>query len=453
MPYLIMSKNLAGYKVVTFFDTIKIGREESNDIVLNEKSDTAISRCHAYIDKKNGNYVLFDQSSNGTLVNDELIKEYHLADGDSFQIIDYLFTFIDESATKSIDQKFSPKDGDTKAFFDDTATTIIKRPVSSLDEKIDVKKSLIKEGIVVESEKMVSLYQDVFAVAGINIPVLITGEPGTGKEKVALALHIFSQAKGEFIPLNCSSIPEGIFESELFGCVKGAFHNATDKPGKLELANKGTIFLDEVGDMSLPLQPRLLRFLEDKKLTRLGDTRIKDIDVRVVAATNQDLKIMMTEKKFRSDFYQRLACVKLEIPPLRERQDDILPIADFFLSRFSKEHNLTITHISKEAQNVLMEYHWPGNIRELGNTLLSASVRNRGKAITPDCLFTASEELKVKKNDFMNEFLSIKDMEKIHITEALERTGWNKVDAAKLLGMSRDTLYKKIQKYKISQSD
>ncbi len=453
MSYLLMSKNSTGYKVFPFFDTIKIGRGEDNDIVLNDKSDTAISRHHAYIEKKNGVYVLYDQSSNGTLVNDELIKEYSLTHQDSFQIIDYLFAFIDESATKSADQKISSRDGDAKTGFDDVATTIIKRPMSGTDEKIDIKKSLIKEGIVVESEKMLSLYQDVLAVAGINVPVLITGEPGTGKEKVALALHIFSKANGEFVPLNCSAIPEGIFESELFGCVKGAFHNAADKPGKLELADKGIIFFDEVGDMSLQLQPRLLRFLEDKKITRLGDTRVKNIDVRVVAATNQDLKIMMGEKKFRSDFYQRLACVKLEIPPLRERQDDILPLAEFFLSRFSEEHNLKVNRISKEAQNVLMEYHWPGNIRELGNALLSASVRNRGKIITPDSLFAASEELNVKKHDFVDEFLSIKDMEKIHITEALERTRWNKVDAAKLLGMSRDTLYKKIQKYKILQSD
>ncbi len=448
MPFLIMSKNSTGYHVFNFLDTIRIGREENNDIVLNDKNDTAISRHHAHIDEKDGTYILVDQSSNGTTVNGELIKEYRLSHGESFQVIDYLFTFVDDAATEQIKQKTA----DNGIDFEDTATTIIQRPETKRDDRADVRELLLKDGIIIENEKMISLYQDVYAVAGINIPVLITGEPGTGKEKVASALHTFSKAKGEFVPLNCSSIPEGIFESELFGCVKGAFHNATDKPGKLELADNGTIFFDEVGDMILPLQPKLLRFLEDKQLTRLGDTRIKNINTRVVAATNQDLKAMIAEKKFRSDFYQRLACVRLEIPPLRERPEDILPLAEYFLSRFSKEHGLKVSRISQDAQHVLLDYHWPGNIRELGNSLLSAAVRNRGKIITPECLFSASEELKENKKYFVNEFLSIKDMERIHITEALERTGWNKVDAAKLLGMSRDTLYKKIQKYKISQN-
>jgi Nif-specific regulatory protein len=287
-------------------------------------------------------------------------------------------------------------------------------------------------------------------VAEINVPVLITGEPGTGKEKVAQALHIFSNMKGAFVPLNCSSIPEGIFESELFGSVKGAFHNAVDKPGKLELASDGTIFLDEVGDMHLSLQPKLLRFLEDKKLSRLGDTKVKTINVRVIAATNQNLKTMMGERKFREDFYQRLACVRLDIPPLRERKDDILPLTEFFLSKFSREHNLEAGRISDKAKTMLLDYHWPGNVRELGNILLNAIIRRRGKVIEADHLLAASEITPSPEPSPSGTFLSMQDMEKIHIKEALERTGWNKVDAAKLLGMSRDTIYKKIQKYNIT---
>ena len=455
MPYLIINKDPMGYKVVKFSNSIRIGRVEDNDIFLNDPNDKAISRYHAYIDQKKGEYTLHDRSTNGTLVNNEYIKEYQLSHSVTFQIADYFFTFIEDSKAESIERN-SQSRGD-KAYkkdesFDETATVIIKKPSVELQQSIDLKERLKKEGIIVESEKMIALYRDVREIARINVPVLIFGESGSGKEKVAHTLHVFSKAKGDFIALNCSSIPEGIFESELFGSVKGAFHDAADKPGKMELANNGTIFLDEIGDMNLSLQPKLLRFLEHKTLTRLGDTVIKNINVRVVAATNQDLKNMVKEKKFRHDFYQRLACIKLNIPPLRERKEDILPLAKFFLSKFSKEHNLKVHRISDEAKKMLLEYYWPGNVRELSNILLSASVRSRGKAIYPAQLSAASEKIEARsQRPVKEEFLSMNDMEKIHIKGALERTNWNKADAAKLLGISRDTLYKKIEKYNISK--
>jgi len=453
MPYLIINKDPMGYKVVKFSNSIRIGRMEDNDIFLNDPNDKAISRHHAYIDQKKEVYTLHDRSSNGTLVNNEYIKKYQLSHNDTFQIADYFFTFIEDSEAESIERK-PPSRGD-KAYkkdesFDDTATIIIKKPSVELQQTIDLKNRLKKEGIIVKSEKMIALYQDIREIAGINVPVLIFGESGSGKEKVAHILHVFSKAKGDFIALNCSSIPEGIFESELFGSVKGAFHDAADKPGKIELANNGTIFLDEIGDMNLSLQPKLLRFLEHKMLTRLGDTVIKNINVRVVAATNQDLKNMVKEKKFRHDFYQRLACIKLHIPPLRERKEDILPLAKFFLSKFSKEHNLKVHRISDEAKKMLLGYYWPGNVRELSNILLSASVRSRGRDIYPTHLSAVSEKIQASsKQPVKEEFLSMKDREKIHIKGALERTNWNKTDAARLLGISRDTLYKKLEKYNI----
>ncbi len=195
----------------------------------------------------------------------------------------------------------------------------------------------VKDETIIHSETMLRLYEDIRTIGPINVPVLILGEAGTGKELVASALHSFSNRQGTYVTLNCSAIPEGIFESELFGSVKGAFHNAVDKPGKLEMAHSGTIFLDEIGDMDLALQPKLLRFLENREITRLGDTRVKKLDVRVVAATNQDLGKMMQEKNFREDFFQRLSCFVLKVPPLRERKEDISLLINYFTNKFCQE--------------------------------------------------------------------------------------------------------------------
>jgi transcriptional regulator with PAS, ATPase and Fis domain len=449
MPHLIMCKDAKDYKVFRFCDVVKIGRAENNDIVLNELE---ISRHHAHIEQEQGRHILFDRSTNGTFVNNERIQRCPLYHGTVFRILDYLFTFIEDSAAESIEQKVGASQEvlieDSQAV--ETLIPVGKESGDESDEKTVLKNRLLQQGIIVESEKMVALYQDAKAVAGINVPVLILGEPGTGKEHVARALHHFSKASGDFVPLNCSSIPEGIFESELFGSVRGAFHNATDKPGKLELANGGTIFLDEVGDMSLSLQPKLLRFIEDKKITRLGDTKVRKLGVRVVAATNQDLKTMIKEKTFREDFYHRLACIKLKIPALRERKEDIIPLTEFFLATFSTEHNCRIPRISDDAMKMLMEYHWPGNIRELRNVLLSVTVHVRGKTIYPINLLAASEEIQALATRPIKSVVSIDDMEKRHIIDALERADWNKAKACKVLGISRDTLYRKLQKYKIS---
>lgn len=445
MPYLIISVDSQDYKVIQLATVTRLGRGDHNDIVLNDPEDTSISRFHAYIEKVDESYLLVDRSTNGTQVNNENIKEYTLFHGAVFNIFDYRFTFIDDLAAVSIDQPITLTTEDSKEV---EATTIIRKRSG---DPSALKSRLLKEGIVIESEKMLTLYKDIQEVARVNVPVIVTGEPGTGKEKVAHFLHTVSNTDGDIIPLNCSSIPEGIFESELFGSVKGAFHNATDKPGKLELANNGTIFLDEIGDMHLSIQPKLLRFIEDMKVTRLGATTTKTINTRIVSATNQDLNAMIKENSFRPDLYQRLACIKLCLPPLRERKEDILPLTEFFLSRISEEHNLKRSSIARSAKNLLEEYHWPGNIRELKNILMNVMIRNQGKTITADTLTSAADEIQstapIKSTQT---FLSMHEMEKNHIIEALELTGGNKTVAAKLLDISRDTLYKKIQRYNIS---
>ena len=448
MPYLIMDKNQHRYKVFPFSTKLTIGRDPENDIVLNAEKDHPISRKHAVIIKERDNFILHDDSANGTLINDIKITKFPLTDGCRFSILNYSFTYVS-------DPPQAAEEGQPPTFTEDPdedSSTIFIKPVKKNEQgQRSLKKRLRQVGIIAESQAILDLFMDIEEIVRVNVPVLILGEPGTGKERIAHAIHDFSKATGAFVPLNCSSIPEGIFESELFGSVKGAFHDATNKPGKLELADHGTIFLDEIGDMTLALQPKLLRFLEDKKLSRLGETRVKTLDVRVVAATNQNLAAMMENKTFREDLYQRLACIKLEVPPLRERRQDILPLAEYFLTQFTKTHNLTRQQISESAKQLLLDHQWPGNVRELHNVLLNCAARNRTTTITQDLLDLGTEKtpLLTEGDKAADTFRSLQEMEKIHITDALKEAAGNKMQTAKLLGISRDTLYKKIEKYQI----
>ncbi|MBW2108328.1 MAG: sigma 54-interacting transcriptional regulator [Deltaproteobacteria bacterium] len=453
MPYLVVSKELKGYQVFRFSAGVSIGRAQSNDIVFDGPEDLAISRHHALVQQEGAVFVLYDRSKNGTFINNEPIDRQVLAHGTTFQITDYSFTFIDDAAARSIKgRRVQEAQGVEKE--QGLETLVIRGMAGAVGsrEAAALKQELAQEGVIIESEAMVNLYRDVRAVSGINVPVLILGEPGCGKEHIAHALHNYSRARGNFIALNCSSIPEGLFESELFGCVKGAFNNAIDKPGKLELAKNGTIFLDEIGDMNLALQPKLLRFMEDMEITRLGDTKIKRIRVRVVAATNQDLHAMMKRGGFREDFYQRLACIKLEVPPLRERVEDIAPLAEFFVNKFCEEYQWKTARISPSAIKLLQRYHWPGNIRELKNVLLSVLVHVHGKTVYPSHLTAVCPDLDSSGKVSAEAFPTMLEMEKRHIMEALEKSQWNKAEAARLLQISRDTLYNKIRKFGIEEA-
>ncbi len=307
-----------------------------------------------------------------------------------------------------------------------------------------------KDETIIRSEKMVKLYEDIRTIAAINVPVFISGEAGSGKEHVAAALHSFSQRKGAYIPLNCAAIPEGIFESELFGSKKGAFHEAIDKPGKLELAEGGTLFLDEVADMAPTLQPKLLRFLENGEISRLGDTKVKKLDVRVVTATNRDVTSMIKEHTFRDDLFQRLSCFTLKVPPLRERLEDIEPLTLYFLKKFSAEYNWKEPKVSANGLQLLSQYQWPGNIRQLRNVLLRLTVQSQGKLITDKEILAFSEEFGVMDTAKIDVFPSLDEVEKNHIKAALDRASGNISDAAGLVGIARSTLYQKMKKYNIS---
>lgn len=307
-----------------------------------------------------------------------------------------------------------------------------------------------KDETIVRSDIMLKLYEDIRTIAAINVPVFVQGEAGSGKEHIANALHSFSKRKGAFVAVNCAAIPEGIFESELFGTRKGAYHEATDKPGKLELAEGGTLFLDEVADMAITMQPKLLRFLENGEITRLGDTHSRKLDVRVVTATNRDVAAMIREGQFRDDLMQRLSCFTLKVPPLRERVEDIEPLCRYFLEKFAGEYHWQPSRLADSGLEVLSRFAWPGNVRQLRNVLLRLSVQTQGRAITDKEVLTCSEEFGVANQAPLDIFPSLEEMEKNHLKAALERTDGNISDAATLLGIARSTFYQKLKKFSLS---
>ncbi len=451
MPHLILHTDHQGYRIFHFVTDIRIGRHPGSDILLNSSENKTVSRWHAEVRRDDQGYILQDCSLNGTRVNNELIRSCRLRHGDQFQIAGFSFTFIEDAAVEPIckNRPIPQRRPAGEPLLGETEEVVRCDRVGHDLPDAELKSRLKPMGVIVEDERMLALYRDILSISRVNVPVLILGEPGTGKEKVAQALHEFSMAEGEFVAVNCSAIPEGIFESELFGSVKGAFSDAATKPGKLELAENGTLFLDEIGDMSLACQPKLLRFLETRSISRLGETRVRQLNLRIVAATNQDLSTMIAEKDFRADLYQRLTCVRIRIPPLRDRKQDILPLVEFFLADNARKYDLKPLKISGQAARMMETYSWPGNVRELANIMLNVCVRTRTGTIGEEHLTAASEEMEAFGNGRDTGFPSLSDIEKRHIQKALTQTGDNKSKASELLGISRDTLYKKIQKYKI----
>ncbi len=311
------------------------------------------------------------------------------------------------------------------------------------------------DNIVGESRELKRLKETVRKVAQSNSTVLIDGETGTGKELFAHALHMESNRRyGPFIKVNCAAIPEQLLESELFGYIAGAFTGArkSGQVGKFELANRGTIFLDEIGDMSSPLQAKLLRVLQDKEIERLGDTRTRAIDVRVVAATNRNIPELIEKRQFREDLYYRLNVINLLIPPLRERQADLELLVDYFISKFNREFSLQVRDLSPECWLLFKNYHWPGNIREMENVLERAFNVVEGDLLERSDLpiyfqKTVNEVKKVYRPQSLQ--TTLEDTEKAAIIAALEATGNNKVQAAKMLEISRAWLYQRMKKHSI----
>jgi len=328
----------------------------------------------------------------------------------------------------------------------------------------------LDRSIIGNSQPMQEVYKVLGKVAPSDVTVLITGESGTGKELVGRAIHFNSPRLGKpFLALNCAAIPRELLESELFGFEKGAFTGATErKLGKFEQASGGTLFLDEIGDMPLELQAKLLRVLQEKEITRTGGNTSIPVDVRIVAATNQDLMNKVRNREFREDLYYRLNVVPIALPPLRERRDDILQLVDYFTQRANRDLGVPARGCTEEALALLQSYEWPGNVRELENTLQRAALLSPDPLLTPadfpglvaeggrseaegsleaiitNKLQSSLSRMDVQELDNLYEMV-LHQMERPLINIVLEKTRGNQVRAAEILGINRNTLRKKIQ--------
>lgn len=332
----------------------------------------------------------------------------------------------------------------------------LENKVTFFQEELQKNKTAqdIMKGIVAESTEMKKLKQEILIVASSSSTVLITGESGTGKEGVAHAVHLCSdRCKEPFIKVNCAAIPENLMEAEMFGYVGGAFTGAAKagKPGRLELADGGTLFLDEIGDMPLALQSKLLRVLQEREFERLGSTKSIKVNVRIIAATNKNLNRAISEGEFRADLYYRLNVINLHLPPLLERAEDIEPLTHFFISKFNHILKGNVMGIADDAMQTLLNYSWPGNIRELENVVERAVNYTRSGLIQlnhlpSQILSNSSSETQVITGTIRHQD-KIGRIERNMIVVALEKAGGNKTKAAKLLNLSRSRLYDKLDKY------
>ena len=315
-----------------------------------------------------------------------------------------------------------------------------------VEENISLRRQIedrfLFRGIIAKSPKMLQLIELIKTVAPTNATILITGETGTGKEVVARAIHHHSQrAAKPFIVTCCAALPESLLESELFGHEKGSFTGATErKKGKFEAGDKGTLFLDEIGEINANTQVHLLRALEEKKITRIGSNEEISVDVRVITATNKDLRALVMEEGFREDLYYRLKVVAINIPPLRERREDILPLAEHFVKKYAKENQKDIRNLSPEVIEFMLNYSWPGNVRELENMIEHGVILSKTGAVTmaelpSDIVHPVSSEEK-----------TIEAVTQKHILSVLEETEGNVTKAASILGIQRMTLYNKLKK-------
>jgi len=312
-----------------------------------------------------------------------------------------------------------------------------------------------------KSEALINVFKQIHKVANSKAKVLITGESGTGKELVAWAIHYNSRRSGKpYIKLNCAAIPSELLESELFGHKKGAFTGATaDRRGKFEAADGGTLFLDEIGDMSLNLQAKLLRAIEQYEINVLGDNIPKTVNIRLIAATNQNLEQLIKEGKFREDLFYRLNVVQIALPPLRERIEDISPLAYYFLAQFNEEHNKQVLTITRQAQFILMNYSWPGNVRELRNKIERLVLQTNSNEIGINDVQKAFKKLvsplieSVDKQD--RKIIPLKsaaiDFERKYIVMCLNQFNWKINETANALGIDRSNLFKKMRKLGIKK--
>lgn len=322
--------------------------------------------------------------------------------------------------------------------------------LSGLERELNERQQFYR--IIGESKAMQEVYSLIDLLTDVETTVLISGESGTGKELVAEALHYKgSRSKEPLVKVNCSALSENLLESELFGHVRGSFTGAVkDKVGRFEIANGGTIFLDEIADISPKIQIELLRVLQEKEIERVGDSRTIRVDVRVVTASNQDLAEKVKRGEFREDLYYRLNVMKIVLPPLRERLEDIPLLTNHFINKFNKKFHRDISSVSKDVEKLFMEYRWPGNVRELEHALEHAFILCRKQMITIDHLPSEIQSFSLTKNSHSGNG-NVDDPEVI--LDALQKAAWNKTKAAALLGISRRSIYRKIKEFNITEEE
>jgi len=359
-----------------------------------------------------------------------------------------------ESAIKAM--KMGAYDYITKPFqMDELVLTVrkalenrlLKKEVIRLRKEVESRYDFHQ--LIGKSPSMQKIYDLIERISDSSSNVLITGESGTGKELVAKAIHYNGVRKeGPFVAINCAAIPETLLESELFGYKKGAFTDAkSDKKGLIFEANEGTLFLDEITEMPLTLQAKLLRVIEEREVRPLGDTNSYPIDVRIISTSNRDIASLIQQGRFREDLYYRLKVIDIEMPPLRERKEDISILVQHFIHKFSKELKKAVSSVSEDALKILLNYFWPGNVRELENIIQRAITLSQHEVILPDDL-PASIIQKTDEKLFekaMEEKFTLDQLEKEYVKRVLIETGGNKSKAAERLGLDRKTLYRKLE--------
>jgi transcriptional regulator with PAS, ATPase and Fis domain len=403
-----------GKEIVLQNPCVTIGTLPENGIVL---TDTTVSRRHAVVEETAKGYLLRDlDSTNGTFLNGVRVREGYLAAGSVIRL------------------------GQTEMTF------------SPLEERLEILRSSADRfgALIGSSQPMQEMYGILERIAPTDVTVLLEGETGTGKELAARAIHAHSRrANGPFVVFDCGAVAPNLIESELFGHEKGAFTDAVKaRQGAFELANDGTIFLDEIGELSLDLQPKLLRALDQRETKRVGADKPLSINVRVVSATNKDLEKEVKAGRFREDLYYRLSVVRVTMPPLRKRKEDIEIIAGNALEGISSEINKKIDGLSPEAASALVSYSWPGNVRELKNVLGRAAALTDSGRIEPKDLFLSQGKKAATLDGLCGK--TLEEIEKAAIHATLKAVSGNKTEAAKVLGIAYSTLYEKMKKFKLN---
>ncbi len=389
----------------------------------------------------------------------ELVKKLRSADPDALVILITAFGTI-ETAVKAM--QAGAIHYITKPFRTDEILLQVNRALEQRSLRGELKRLRAEiegryrfENIIGKSSKIHDIFETVAHIRDLTVNVLILGESGTGKELIARALHHSSiRGTGPFIALNCAAIPETLIESELFGYLRGSFTDAKkDRRGLFQEASGGSLFLDEISEIPVNLQAKLLRAIEDKEVRPLGSNHSEKLDTRLISASNRDLEALVQQGRFRQDLYYRLNVIRLELPPLRERPEDIPLLVDHFIEKFSRESRRSVIGIEPDALAALMSHRWPGNIRELEHTieravLLGTESRVALRNLPPQII--ARQDNTPPLNQAVAKGYTLRDLEQEYITKVLESTHGNKTEAAKILGVDRTTLYRKLEEYKVN---